>query len=144
MNLRSFTSFILLASSVLLVSCLTIPQINSWLDAQKGTPTINVSGGWDAGSVFGGGWGGASMYQSGNEIVGTIGLYNIRGVVNGDNIYLAFTSGAKVYYTALLKPSRDGVLEGVVAEAAIVNTDKARDAVKYPIFMKKYGPPEKK
>ena len=140
MNAKSFNLSILFALATFLSSCLTYSQTNAWLNEQKGVPTINISGGWDAGSVFGGGWGGASIVQNGNEVVGTIGLYNIKGVVNGDNIYLVFTSGARIYYTAHLKPSRDGGFEGVAVEKAIVNTDRAGDAIKHPILLKKYSP----
>ncbi|OHD71031.1 MAG: hypothetical protein A2W19_08445 [Spirochaetes bacterium RBG_16_49_21] len=144
MNTKILASFILLAQCALISSCLTHYQTNTWLNTQKGVPTINITGGWDAGSVFGGGWGGASIVQNGNEIIGTIGLYNIKGVINGDNIYLIFTSGAKIYYTGHLKPSQDGSLVGITVENAIVDTNGAQNAMKHPIIMKKYGQIEKK
>jgi len=144
MSKKFLASFILVALCALISSCLTHYQTNSWLNAQKGKPTVDITGGWDAGSVFGGGWGGASIVQDGNEIVGTIGLYNIKGVVNGDDIYLVFTSGAKIYYTGHLKRSHDGDLVGTTAENAIVDSNGAQNAMKHPIIMKKYGQTEKK
>jgi hypothetical protein len=131
------------ALCALMFSCLTPHQTNSWLDSRKGVPSINITGEWDAGPLYAGGWGGASIVQNGNTIVGTMGLYNVYGVVNGDDVYLVFKSGAKIYYTGHLKPSKDGSLIGVAAEGAFAD-EEGGNATRYPIIMKKIGNIEKK
>lgn len=119
-----------------LFGCLTFEKTNAWLNSQKGVPKINISGDWDAGSIFAG-WGSAIIVQKGNEFYGTLGLYNIKGVINGDNIYYILTSGSKIYYTGSLKYTQSGNLEGLAVEKAIVDTEGAVNATKYPLIMKK-------
>lgn len=111
--------------------------------SKKGTASVNIAGVWDAGPLMGGGWGSANLGQRGNEVFGSIGPYNVTGVVNGDNIYLVFLSGARVYYSAHLNPAKDGSLTGVVVEGALIDTEDARLASKYPITLRKPEPDPK-
>lgn len=144
MNRKVYASFIILVLCGFITSCLTHHQANTWLNAKKGVPTINISGGWDAGSLVGGGWGGATVVQNGNEFFGTMGMYNIKGVVNGDTVYMIFTSGARIYYTGCLKPAQDGTLQGITVENEIIGQNESQNAMKHPIIMKKYGQREMK
>jgi hypothetical protein len=130
--------FILATISLLLSSCLTAGDAREWVRLQKGVKGTNITGNWDSGSFFSGGWGSGHIVQTGMEIVGTMGMYTIEGVVNGDNIYLIFISGNRVYYTGQLKYMPDGTLVGTAVEKAIINTADARDKQKYPIILKRY------
>ncbi len=84
-------------------------QIDSWLSKSGAEPpTIDVTGKWhDAqGSGFLG-WGEGYLRQEQNKISGTIGGYDIKGVVSGKTVYLVFLSGGAVYFTARLELSQD-------------------------------------
>ena len=70
MNRKFIALFIIAAHCALLFSCLIPYEANKWLNSQKGVPAIDITGGWDSGNMFGGGWGGASIVQNGSEIVG--------------------------------------------------------------------------
>lgn len=143
MNKKRITSFVALSLCAFLFSCLSFDKADSWLAGKKGTAGINIAGIWDAGPLMGGGWGSANLGQRGNEVFGSIGPYNVTGVVNGDNIYLVFLSGSRVYYSAHLNPAKDGELTGIVVEGALIDTEDARTANKYPISLKKADPAEK-
>lgn len=135
---KTFSIALLLALLCMTVaSCLTAGQVATWLESQKGVPTINITGEWDAGWVIKGGWGGVNVVQQGNQVVGTMGLYNVEGVVNGNKIYLVLKSGSRIYYTASLQPDQEGNLVGTVAEKAIIDTKDALGATKYPMIIKK-------
>jgi hypothetical protein len=93
----------------------------------------------DDGGVIGitGGWGEGRFIQTGNRISGTLGFYNVDGVVNGTNVYLVLYARAAVYYTSHLQPSKDGSYTGRVAERAIIGQKGAEGAVKYHMILKK-------
>lgn len=72
-----------------------------WLDEHGRSASINLGGAW-----YSEVWGGARFTQSGRTVTGSLGNYNVRGVVSGGQAYLVVHSGGWVYYTAVLaKPS---------------------------------------
>jgi hypothetical protein len=144
MKKKFIATSIIIALCAISSSCLTGQQARNWLDTKKGNPTIDITGEWDAGYVWGGGWGGSKFIQTGNEIIGIMGLYNVEGVVDGDNLYLVLTSGARVFYTGHLKPRDKNTMVGYAVEKAIIDSNGAHDAPKYPIIMKKYIAAEEK
>lgn len=82
---------------------------DAWLSSKAGKAAIRVDGVWEALEF---GWGGSGRFtQSGNRISGALGNYNVRGVVNGSTVYLAFVSGGWTYYTGVLK-KRGSMLGG--------------------------------
>jgi len=102
---------------------LTRKDTNAWLDQQNGPVTVDVTGDWDAGGAWSGGWGKATFIQQGKRFNGTLGLYYAEGVVSGDEIFMTIYSGKKVYYTAhLTKKGEDSYL-GMVATKAIIDKD---------------------
>ena len=144
MKKKFIAASIIIALCAIFSSCLTGRQARNWLDSKKGKPTVDMTGEWDAGYVWGGGWGGSKFIQTGNEITGTMGLYNVEGVVDGDNIYLVFTAGARVFYTGHIKPMDKNTMVGSAVEKAIINSNETQNAPKYPIIMKKYSSAEEK
>ena len=140
MNKKLVASCAVVILGALMTSCLSLDRVDSWLLSKKGSAAINVAGVWDAGPLMGGGWGSANLGQRGDEVFGSIGMYSVTGVVNGENVYLVFLSGSRVYYSAQLSPGKDGSLTGVVVEGALIDTEDARLASKYPITLRKPEP----
>ncbi|HOD14158.1 MAG TPA: hypothetical protein PK307_09495 [Spirochaetota bacterium] len=130
--------FALAIVSLLAVSCLTMGDARQWLLLQKGEKGVNITGNWDSGPFFSGGWGSGHIVQTGMEIIGTMGLYSIEGVVNGDTISLIFISGNRIYYTGQVKLMPDGTLVGTAVEKAIINTADGQDSQKYPVILTRY------
>jgi hypothetical protein len=131
-------SIILIAVSIVMSSCITAGDARDWLSYKKGDSRINITGEWDSGSVFSGGWGSGYIVQTKNEIVGTLGLYTIEGAVNGDTVYIIFISGNRFYYSGQVKYQPDGTLVGTGVEKKFINSEDARDGQKYPIIMRRY------
>lgn len=116
---------------------LTRKDTNAWLDEKNGPANVNLTGDWDAGGVWSGGWGKGTFVQEGKRFSGTLGLYYAEGVVSGDDIYMVIYSGKKVYYTALLKKVGNGHYMGKVASKTIIDSPEARNATGYVISMKR-------
>ncbi len=114
-------------------------QTNAWLKTQRGESTLNLSGVWDTGGVVTGGWGEARIVHINKEITGTMGMYNINGNVNGNNVYLVICSGSKVYYTAHLTASSPDKLMGKAVYKAIIGRKGSENAAVYPMIFKKIG-----
>jgi hypothetical protein len=102
---------------------LTRSDTKPWLESQAGTASENISGKWTTYGGAGANWGEANFIQDGSTFYGTLGSYYVDGSINGDHLYLALSSGKKVYYTARLNKSPDGGYAGKVVEGAII--DKA-------------------
>ncbi len=136
---KSFTALMLLALSIVLISCAhnIDKAADSWLQNQTLAPAVDVTGKWNAGSAMGGGWGGGSFFQEGNKIYGTLGFYNVRGVVSGSDLYLNLISRGRVYYTAKLEKKGPGLFRGKAVEGAVIGTEEAKKATIYPIFLEK-------
>lgn len=124
---------------VLISACggLSKNDTNAWLEEKKGPVNVNLTGEWDTGGVWTGGWGKANFIQEGKSFSGTLGLYYAEGVVSGDEIYMVIFSGRKVYYTALLKKIENGTYRGKVANKALVDHPDSKNAEISIITMKR-------
>lgn len=117
---------------------LSVKQIDPWLAAQKtAAPQVNLSGRWDAGSSFSGGWGEGNFVQEDREVTGSLGMYYVKGVVSGTDVYLAIMSGDEIAYTARLSQKPDGSFFGKAVYYAIIDTPEAQQAEAYPISFTK-------
>ena len=82
----------------------------AWLNKISGgePPEINVTGKWrDAQGTGVMTWGEGHLRQDQNKVTGTIGDYNVIGIVSGKKVYLVFLYKNSVYYTARLEMSQD-------------------------------------
>jgi hypothetical protein len=128
-------SFIVLVS---LASCASFrSEVDRWMDSRRSTPGFDLTGRWDSGSAFSGGWGGVTFLQTGDRIIGSMGSYSVEGVVSGNDVYLMMVSGSRVYYTAKLSRRPDGTIAGIAAERAIIDTPGASGSAKYPVILRK-------
>jgi len=107
-----------------IISCASVKfkpeEIDPWLVTISGdmSATINVEGKWsDPESEGVMGWGEGTVIQNGNKLSGTIGSYDLKGVVSGGIVYLAFYTKGRVYYTARLQIIERGVLAGKYFDA---------------------------
>jgi hypothetical protein len=112
------------------------PHYDSWLDAQKKDAATNFSGAWDAGNVWEGGWGAANLVQEGRNVSGSIGLYNVKGLVSGSSVYMLLISNGYIYYTAKLDTRNNGSFSGIAAKESVVDAATA-SAEKYSLILKK-------
>lgn len=120
------TARLALAGLMLLtVSCaqpLSRVQAVTWLDAKTEAPDLQVAGPWESVLPFmSGGWGYANWIQTGAEVRGELGLYSVQGRVAGKTLYLVLSSGHRVAYTAILKPTATGGLSGVAVGRALAD-----------------------
>jgi hypothetical protein len=84
----------------------------SWLDSNSGRPAADLSGKWrDATDE---GWGEASLVQKAGRVSGTLGNYEVEGVVAGPRVNLALKTD-NWYYYSVTAVSRGGVMEGYYA-----------------------------
>lgn len=68
-----------------------------WLAAQTGSASGNVSGAWKDATRDD--WGQANLVQRGNKITGTLGLYEVEGVMVGPRVFLALKADDWYYYS---------------------------------------------
>lgn len=104
-----------------------------------GASSVNMTGVWDSGGAIAGGWGEGRFTQTGDRISGTLGFYNVNGVVNGKDIYLVLTAKGNVYYTAHLQQSNDGSYIGKAVDRAIVDqkgSEVSEGAVNYLMILR--------
>ena len=78
-----------------------------WLSDQFDAAEINVSGSWLSSD-----WGRGTFRQNGRKVNGTLGGYNVNGVVSGRRAYLLIADGEWYYYSAVLEMSQPGQLDG--------------------------------
>lgn len=94
----------LVAAALLLTGC-NSPQrfeanhaaARQWLAAQTGSASGNVSGSWKDATRDD--WGEASLVQRGNKITGTLGSYEVEGVMVGPRVFLALKADDWYYYS---------------------------------------------
>jgi hypothetical protein len=120
----------LLLTAVLLTAC-NSPQrfeanrsaAQTWLTGQAGTARGNVTGAWRDATRDA--WGDARLVQRGNKITGTLGDYEVDGVMNGSRVFLALKTDDWYYYSveALHKGS---VLEGRYSRGVPVRLTKGQ------------------
>jgi hypothetical protein len=122
---------ILLAALIALTlsACaLTRSDTKPWLESQAGPAGDTIAGKWTTSGGVGANWGEANFIQDGSHFYGTLGSYYVDGSINGDHLYLALSSGKKVYYTARLNRSPDGSYAGKVVEGAIIDQSSRSDS----------------
>ncbi len=123
----------------LLFSCRTITPVetNNWLEGkQNAVAGMNIAGKWDAGPYMEGGWGEGAFTQVGNKISGTLGPYNVTGIVEGKSVFLAMQGGTKLY-TAKLTLQPDGRLAGTFVNNALIGEESAAGATEEVMAMKR-------
>lgn len=137
--MKKATYLSLLFFVLISISCasLTRDQTNAWLSTKSAQSNINMTGTWDAGGAASGGWGTGNFIQEGNRFSGTLGMYYVDGIVSGDEVYMAISSGAKVYYTAQLKKTAEGIFTGKAVQDVIITMPGSQNAVSYLISLKK-------
>ncbi len=96
-----------------------------------------MTGNWNAGGVWSGGWGGATFVQDGHRFSGTMGMYYVDGSVSGDNLYLVLYSGSKVYYTARLKKNGKDSYIGKAVYQQFIDRPDAASAETYVMSLKR-------
>jgi hypothetical protein len=109
-------AFFLLLAAVSLSACNSTQRYESnrtlaqaWLDTGSARPAANLSGRWrDATDDE---WGEANLVQQGGRVSGTLGNYEVDGVVTGARVNLALKSD-NWYYYSVAAVVRGGVLEG--------------------------------
>ncbi|HKV80489.1 MAG TPA: serine/threonine-protein kinase [Candidatus Sulfotelmatobacter sp.] len=82
----------------------------AWLDAQKDSPAINVTGAWNSEE-----WGDLRLIQTqgSRDVSGNASGYELTGVVSGKRLFLLFHNGkGKVDYCATLDTEADNKLSG--------------------------------
>jgi hypothetical protein len=90
-------------------------NVQTWLNSMMTeAPKVDLSGKWNSGSVFTGGWGEGNFFQEEGRFSGTLGLYSIKGVVSGIKVFLYLFIGGKVYYTGQLALREDGTFFGKI------------------------------
>jgi hypothetical protein len=122
---------LLFLSAVILLAGCNSPQrfeanrtaAQSWLSSQAGTARGNVSGTWrdetrDA-------WGDARLSQRGNKITGTLGNYEVDGVMNGSRVFLALKTDDWYYYS-VEAVHKGPVLEGRYSRGIPVRLTKGQ------------------
>jgi len=121
---KRFIILIIVLSILSIISCASVKfkqeEIDPWLVTISGdkSATINVEGKWlDPESEGIMGWGEGTVFQNGNKLSGAIGSYDVKGVVSGGVVYLAFYTKGRVYYTARLEMIERGVLAGKYFDA---------------------------
>lgn len=110
---------------------------SAWLGQKNGAVTVDMTGKWNSGGVWSGGWGGATFVQEGRRFSGTLGLYNVDGTVSGDNLYLVLYSGNKVYYTARLRKNGEDSYIGKAVYRVLIDKPGAESAESYVISLKR-------
>ena len=145
--MRSLTTLLLTLSLIFVISCASraVKQEETdpwhWLNMISGgkPPEIDITGKWhdELGSTFFG-WGEGYLRQEQNQISGTMGDYNIKGIVSGKIVYLVFLRHGRVHYTARLEMSQN-LLTGYYFKA----TDKEQKKG-YPTSFIKIVDPTKK
>ena len=70
----------------------------AWLSSKAGAARSNVSGIWQDATRDA--WGDARLVQRGNKITGTLGNYEVDGVMNGARVFLALKADDWYYYSA--------------------------------------------
>lgn len=81
----------------------------AWLSSKAGTARSNVTGAWHDATQDD--WGDARLVQRGNKITGTLGNYEVDGVMNGSRVFFALKADDWYYYSAEAV-HKGSVLEG--------------------------------
>ena len=118
--MKYLSKLIMVAIALILVSgCSFVREFNTgrhnentksgvtWLSDHMEPAGINIAGHWRSDD-----WGDAKFTQSGRDVGGRLGDYDVRGVVSGQRAYLLLSEGGWNYYRAVLETPVPGVLSG--------------------------------
>lgn len=133
--------WMLLFVGALMLSCQTVDstKTNTWLDSKLGiVAELNMTGKWDGGPYMDGGWGEGIFTQTGNKFSGSLGPYDVDGVVEGKTVYMVMRGGTKLY-TAELTLQPDGQLVGKYVSNALIGEKDDATAETYGMTMKRMG-----
>ena len=103
-------------SCLFMLSCgsaMKLTEADSWLTSKTGSnpnPAVQISGSWQ--DSVDPNWGMFQFDQKGGNVTGTIADYKIKGVVNGNNVYLVLYYGETVDYTVMLEMNDKHELKG--------------------------------
>jgi hypothetical protein len=126
MRIKSILAVGLVSAALAGCTSLTRSDTNAWLESRASATQESIAGKWTTTGGAGPNWGEANFIQDGAMFYGTLGMYNVDGAVNGDQIYLALSSGKTVYYTVRLRKQPDGTYAGrAVADAIIGDAGRA-------------------
>jgi hypothetical protein len=119
-------------------SGLTAQGAETWLKSKMvSAPKADLTGKWDAGSAFAGGWGEGNFIQEKANFFGTLGLYNIKGVVSGTAVHFVLMSNGTVYYTGEMSKKSAGSYAGKAVKGAFADAPLAVAGEVYPITFQK-------
>lgn len=85
---------------------------DNWLSDQSEPAGFSLSGNWISDD-----WGRATLIQNGRRVSGSLGGYEVQGVVSGQRAYLLIAQGDWYYYSAVLELQRPGLLTGRFSRA---------------------------
>lgn len=83
-----------------------------WLSDQTASPKLRIAGTWASQD-----WGRATFRQSGRHVEGSLGDYDVKGIVSGSRAYLLLSYADWNYYTVLLEEAHPGTLVGNFSRA---------------------------
>lgn len=116
----------------------SVKDANDWLSSKAtAAPKVDLTGKWDAGSAWNGGWGEGNFFQEKASFNGSLGMYNVKGVVSGTDLYLVLTSNDWVYYTAKMSRQSDGSFTGKATKETLVDSKAAESAETWVITFSK-------
>jgi len=137
MNFIKTTAILLMILALSSCGGLTRKDTDRWLESKNTQSTIDMTGEWDTGGSWTGGWGRGRFIQEGRNFSGTLGRYYAEGVVSGEEIYMVIYSGKTVYYTAILRKSDDGGYLGKAVYVTLADDKDAKYAQSYILSLKK-------
>lgn len=128
MNLKTLLAAI--AMTVLLTACAGLSRTdgNDWLAQKAGPTNESMAGKWASSGNWTSNWGEGNFIQDGSRFYGYMGSYYVDGALNHEHAYMVFSSGKKVYYTAILKKTRDGTYSGKATQGKLIDYPGAEDA----------------
>ena len=85
----------------------TLTNGKRWLKIMEGDSNINIAGLWRNTE-----WDDANFIQEKNTIQGTLGVYQISGVINDNLIFMLILYKNNVYYTAIIDGKNEKYLKG--------------------------------
>jgi hypothetical protein len=90
----------------------------AWLAANPASGHMRVAGTWTPGVE---GFGEAKFQQKGRLVMGTIGLYSVKGHVRGKDVYLVMSQKGWAHYSVVLK-KKGNTLSGFYSDALPFST----------------------
>lgn len=136
--MKSLKLMVALLLTISLAACsLSLKDGDRWLEGKREPSTLNMSGTWDSSGSLSGGWGAGSFTQEGRNFSGTLGNYNVEGVVSGDAAYMVISYNRELYYTAILKKMESGELNGKAVYVTLADDKEARYASTYLVSLKR-------